>query len=143
MTEVQRVRVRRAAARRRWDNEWLDLVVAMAISIALLVPTGLLSLPPTVDRLTISNPTVYDIHVAVGDGDGSWMPVITVGHGNTATTADVIDQGDVWEFRFRGQGRAGGELTISRDDLETAGWRLTIPAEVGEQLAELGAPPPP
>jgi hypothetical protein len=129
---------------RLWDSEWFDLAIAMATPL-LLLPMGLLDMPPTIDRLTIDNRSVYDLHVAVSgrDDDDRWLLVTTVGRGSTTTTYDLIDQGDVWRFRFRGQGRAGGEVVASRADLEAASWHLTVPAEVGERLAEQGAPPSP
>jgi len=134
----------RGRLRRSWDSEWFDLVVAMTTSWLLLIPTGLLDMPPTIDRLTIENPTVYDIHIDASDEEGDgWVAVTTVGRQGTGSTTNVIDQGDVWRFRFRGQGRDGGELTVARTDLEADGWELTIPDAVGERLAELGAPPSP
>ncbi len=50
--------------------------------------------------------------------------------------SEVIDQGDVWVFRFDSQGESGGELRLSRTELEAAGWRVSIPAEVGARLAQ-------
>jgi hypothetical protein len=142
VTEIQGARLRDPQVRHRWDNEWLDLAIAMTTSFLLLVPTGLLSLPPRIDRITITNPTVYDISVAVSDGDGEdWVSVLTVGHDGTDSRTNVIDQGDTWQFHFRGQGRDGGELTVTRPELVASDWQLTIPVEVGERLAELGAPP--
>lgn len=142
MRAVHSMPTGRATLRRPWDSPLFDVVVSMLASFLLLVPTGLLAMPATVDRLTVENPTAYDISVAVsGANDDGWMSVLIVEHDGTAWTTNVIDQGDTWRFRFRGQGRAGGELTINRSDLVTADWTVTIPTEVGDRLAELGAPP--
>lgn len=130
--------------RRGWDSPWLDLAASFVVSYLVLVPTGLLDMPPTVERITFENPTAYDIAIAVSDAEGDgWLPVTTVRHGGTASVTGVIDQGEVWQFRFRSQGSPGGELTVPRADLVTDDWRLTIPAGVGDRLAALGAPPSP
>jgi hypothetical protein len=140
-----RVRHRRGTRLRYvWDSEWRDLIIAASAAWLLVFPTGLLDMPFTIDRLTVDNPTVYDISLAVSDADGeSWLPVLIVDRESTAWTTNVIDQGDIWRFRVRSQGRAGGELTIPRAELEAAGFRLTLPSEVGERLARYGAPPSP
>ena len=41
------------------------------------------------------------------------------------------------------QGETGGEVRLSRSELEGSGWRIVIPAEVGTRLADAGAPPTP
>jgi hypothetical protein len=55
----------------------------------------------------------------------------------------VVDQGEVWLFRFDSQGKTGGELRLNRSELEASGWRIAIPDEVGTRLADAGAPPTP
>jgi len=57
--------------------------------------------------------------------------------------AEVIDQGEVWLFRFDSQGSSGGELRLTRAELEASDWTVVVPAEVGTRLAQAGAPPTP
>jgi hypothetical protein len=141
MSDTEATTVRLRPLRRRWDSRGLDAVVAMSVSFLLLVPTGLLSLPPSVDALTFDNPIGYVIDVQVSDETGeSWMAVTRAGPTSTTRVVNVIDQGDVWRFRFRGQGHPGGEMTVPRADLIAADWHVQIPVEVGERLAALGAP---
>lgn len=98
---------------------WLDLVVAAVAPAALLGATGVLEPPATVARLTIANPTDYDLAVAVGrPGDDDVVRLFTVIHGHTSSTAHVPDQGDDWRIELRSQGVAAAR-----------------------QLAEQGAPP--
>jgi hypothetical protein len=52
----------------------------------------------------------------------------------------VIDQGEVWIFRFRHWGDPIRELSLTRAELERNGWRLEVPDEVEERLQELGRP---
>ena len=118
------------------------LVVAAAVVLTSVV--GMSAGPSTVPRLTFENPTVYalDIDVSPGTGTG-WVSAGSVRQQSTADVNEVVDQGDVWLFRFQSQGRSGGELRMSRTELEASAWRIAIPGDVGTRLAEAGAPPTP
>lgn len=120
------------------------LVVALAAAVGLTSLVGLSSGPGTVSRITFENPTVYalDIEVSPGTGTG-WTSAGSVRQKSTADVHEVIDQGEQWLFRFDSQGSSGGELRLTRSDLEASGWTVAIPAEVGRRLAEAGAPPTP
>ncbi len=120
----------------------LFLAVAAALGLTSLV--DLSSGPGTVARITFENPTVYalDIEVSPGTGTG-WTSAGSVRQESTADVHEVIDQGDVWLFRFDSQGASGGELRLTREELEASGWTVSIPAEVGTRLEEAGAPPTP
>ena len=63
--------------------------------------------------------------------------------GNSTDVRDVIDQGDVWTFRFTSQGYDAGQVQITKADLKRSDWRVVIPAAVGERLAGQGATPTP
>ena len=118
------------------------LAVTAAVALASLVDLG--GRRATVPRLIYENPTVYALDVEVSPGPGhGWTSAGFVGQRSTGVVEEVPDQGDVWLFRFDSQGETGGELRLSRAELEGAGWKVTIPAEVGRRLAELGAPPTP
>jgi hypothetical protein len=96
---------------------------------------------PRVDRITISNPTAYDIDVEVTDRDrDGWLPVAIVEAGSEHISQDVIDQGEVWVFRFLHWGDPVGEFSPTRAELERNGWRVEVPGEVEERLQELGRP---
>lgn len=127
--------------RRRWIYDGLTLVLALA---AIVPATRLLDLPPFIERITVMNPTVYDIGIEVTgrDRDG-WVAVGTARRESTSVFEAILDQGDVWIFRFSAQGRDGGELRVPRHQLEADAWTVAIPEEVGRKLAEQGAPPPP
>jgi hypothetical protein len=119
-------------------------VVALALAVVLTFLVGLSSGPGTVSRITFENPTPYalDIEVSPGTGTG-WTSAGSVRQQSTADVAEVIDQGDVWQFRFDSQGSSGGEVRLTRAELEASGWTVVIPAEVGTRLAQAGAPPTP
>jgi hypothetical protein len=71
------------------------------------------------------------------------MPMSTAHRRSTTSAVDVIDQGDMWTFRFRAQGRPAGELHLQRDELEAADWAVEIPTSTEQTLADAGAQPPP
>lgn len=118
----------------------LGLVTALALAFVLSRSAG----PAKVARLTFENPTVYAIDIDVSPGTGTgWTSVGSVRQQSTVDVEEVTDQGDEWLFRFDSQGETGGELRLSRSELEASGWRVVIPPEVGSRLAEAGAPPTP
>ena len=98
--------------------------------------------PPTVDRIVIANPTDYLLGVQVTrrDLDG-WLPVTLVEPRSESVAQEVIDQGEVWIFRFLHWGDEVGEFSVTRAELERNGWRVTVPEQVEERLRNLGRPP--
>jgi hypothetical protein len=97
-----------------------------------------------VDEVTIVNNTAYSPNVDVTDGarDG-WLGLATVGPESSSTVREVIDQGDVWIFRFDYVGMHAEELEVSRRDLERNEWRVSVPESFEDRLREMGIPPPP
>lgn len=95
---------------------------------------------PTVDEVTVVNPTEYTLDVEASGGDDQWLPLAIV-PARSEETRETIDHGDVWIFRFRHWGEPVGETSMSRAELERSGWRVEVPQEVGERLQDLGRPP--
>lgn len=130
----------------RMDRPWQvwDLVIAAGLLVA-MVPFGrLLEAPPVIDRISFENPTRYHISIEVSDGEGSgWMPVGTAERETTSTFEGVLDHGEVWLFRFSAQGEDGGELRVTREELERDQWLVPIPDRVAQELQDKGAPYPP
>ena len=120
------------------------VVVGLATAVGLTSLVGQTSGPKTVARITFENPTAYALDIEVSSGAaGGWTSAGSVRQKSTAEVSEVIDQGDVWVFRFDSQGASGGEVRLSRTELEASGWRVPVPAEVGARLAAAGAPPNP
>ena len=120
------------------------IVLGLVTAVTLALVVGRSAGPAKVARLTFENPTVYAIEIEVSPGtDTGWTPAGSVRQQSTVDVEEVTDQGDVWLFRFTSQGEVGGELRLTRSELEAAGWRIVIPPEVGTRLADLGAPPTP
>ena len=120
------------------------LVLGVAVALGLTFLAGLSGGSSTVPRITVENPTAYAIDIEVSPGTGTgWTSAGSVRQQSTADVLEVIDQGDVWLFRFDSKGETGGELRLTRAELAASGWRIVIPGEVGTRLAGAGAPPTP
>jgi hypothetical protein len=122
-------------------NDWFAATAAAAVAVAgswLLVPGE----PGRVD-LAIDNPTDHDISVAArgGDDDG-WQPIATLEASSARSIEDVYDHGGRWVFRLSGRGRGVLDLTVSRADLEAAGWSLEVPVRLNQQLTDPEATAP-
>lgn len=113
-----------------------------SVLVLALLTAGCLGRPPTVERITVVNPTTYDLDVDVSDQarDG-WLPVAIVEARSEAVAQEVLDQGDHWVFRFLHWGDPVGELSLTRAELERSGWRVEVPEHVLERLQQLGRPP--
>src|SRR4051812_31268201 len=103
----------------------LAAVAAAGIVLVLVATSGG---PKFMSRVTVVNPTAYDLDVDVAGaaGDG-WTGVGTVERTGTETFQDVVDQGDTWILRFSYAGKAAGEVRTSSQDLARAHWRIEVP----------------
>jgi hypothetical protein len=114
---------------------------------ALLVMVAVLCLmacsaAPTVDRITIVNATEYDLQVEVAASDRErWLPVAIVEARSEKVAQRILDQGDLWIFRFLHLGDPIGELSFTRPELEASDWRVEVPAQIAERLQRLGRAP--
>ena len=96
---------------------------------------------PAVEEVTIVNETAYDVEVEVGTAEGDvWLPLARVEARSTGSAREVIDQGDVWVFRFRHWGEPVEEMSLTREGLQGEGWRIEVPETVAERLEDLGRP---
>ena len=120
----------------------LTLGLAAATSVMLLVT--LIPSAHFVERVTVINPTSYDLLIEVSDGHGDgWLTLGVAESENSTNIGEVYDRGRQWTFRFIAQTMNGGRLTITRAELQRTNWRVEIPAAVGDTLSEAGAPLPP
>ena len=136
-TTTERPRV----GRYRGAHWGLLLAAGLACFIGVAALVRALELPPVVNWLTLENPSQFHMTVSVTtDAHDEWIVVGTVRRGTTETFGDVVDQGDVWVFRFGAQGKVGGELRLSRAQLEESGWTVQVPSRIGAELEAQGAP---
>ena len=123
----------------------LPYALAVIAAVALAVAAAGVSRGPTfVDRVEVVNRSPYELSVDVrGTAARGWVALGYVDQDASTPVHEVLDQGRQWTFRFRSQGQSGGQLTVSRAELQASDWRLDVPAAVGERLRMAGAPPSP
>lgn len=120
----------------------LAVMAVVAIGGVLAVSRLGLDEPSFVRELTVVNPLVYKIDIEVkGPDHTGWTDLGTIRRETTKTIEEVVDQGSHWVFRFSYGGEVGGEMTTDRSGLEATGWRITVPADVGERLRQAGLKP--
>ena len=104
MSATTKVRAARQS-RLRWLVHSDIVSVATAGAVAIGVGFAFLRSPETIDTVSVTNPTDYDIGVEVRGAEGGWMPMSTAQHNTTTVVSDVIDQGAIWTIRFTAQGQ--------------------------------------
>jgi hypothetical protein len=121
----------------RW---WAVPLAALVVATWSVSVNRLLVDVAHIDRLTVVNPTAYDIGVEVTDGDRDGWLTLGDAHDRTATSfEEVLDQGKVWILRFA-EGEAS-ELRLTREELERADWRVELPVETESRLRPRWGPP--
>jgi hypothetical protein len=106
-----------------------------ALAAVLLVVSLTLGMPGR-ETLRFDNRTDVAVRVvASDDGRNGWLPVGTVDAGSRARVTEVIDQGDVWRFRYEVGPDRIAEVRRTRDQLEAADWTVVIPADAADALS--------
>jgi len=96
--------------------------------------------PGVIERVTVDNPTPYQVEVAVaGSEGGSRLALGPVAAGERHAFASVVDQGDRWIVHVTSARSDGGQFVLRRADLQRGKWVITIPEEVASRLAANGA----
>jgi hypothetical protein len=132
---------RRAGVVQRYLSTDIAIGVA-AVTAGIIGLIAMPSGPDMVGRLTIDNPSKYDVQVVL-DHNGSELPIGTVEEHSTGNFSDVIDQGGTWTFVFRAQGRDAGRFKVNRSDLSGHDWHYTIPSGASSRLQNDGVPASP
>jgi hypothetical protein len=126
----------------RTPQRAVGLFLGAAVLVVMLVAPSLVT-GAFVPRLTVNNTaTPFDLNVDVtGPGRDGWFDLGTVARDTQGVLEEVADPGETWVFRFSYAGVATNEVVVSRAELRDAGWRVTVPATVGEELAGAGVVP--
>ncbi|MDQ3784512.1 MAG: hypothetical protein M3360_06500 [Actinomycetota bacterium] len=96
-----------------------------------------------VEAVTVVNRTDYPARVEVSNASREeWLGLTFTRADAETVVQDVIDQGEVWVFRFGYGSRHEEQFTISRSDLVKADWRVEVPQSFEESLRELSVEPP-
>lgn len=97
-----------------------------------------------IDAVRIVNDTEYSTNVgATGKARDGWLGLAVVGPQSSTTVEKVIDQGEVWIFRFDYVGKYEEEVEITRRELERNDWTVEVPESLGQRLRDLSVPPSP
>lgn len=134
-------RPRPAPARRRSDVlAVLAAVLGLVLALGVLLPA--MEVPPHVERITIDNPHEWSAAVEASDASRQgWVGIGTVGKNAAHGFEKVLDQGHTWTFRFSYAGFDGGELAVSRADLQRNGWKIAVPDEFATRMRAAGLGP--
>lgn len=97
-----------------------------------------------VKEVKIVNETEYPANVDLsGKNRDGWLRLTVVEGQSTRAVGEVIDQGEVWIFRFDYASKHQEEVEISRSELERNDWTVEVPEAFEQRLRALGEPPPP
>jgi hypothetical protein len=121
----------------------ITLLIAVVI-VVLALWSGLFSPAKHVERLTIENP--YDWTVTIEArrvGGEGWTSLGTVGPHVKREYREVLDVGRTWEVRFHVPGAFAVSLVVPRQQLEAAGWAITVPPSLASAARAAGLPPSP
>jgi hypothetical protein len=127
-TQLTATALRGRRPRRRWNDE----VIAVVTSVCVALAAGLLMMaaePTRVDRLSITNPSEYQIRIRAGNST-----LTDVEAGTSRQYQDIFDQGQRWVFAFASQSVEAGTIEIDRAVLADNDWTVVIPENVIEAL---------
>jgi hypothetical protein len=97
-----------------------------------------------VDEVSIVNETEYSATVEVtGSNRDGWLELRVVEPHSTTAVEDVIDQGEVWIFRFDYLGKHQEDVEVSSSELAQSDWSVEVPQSFEQSLRDMGVPPPP
>jgi hypothetical protein len=112
-------------------------LVALLVLAPLVLVVTLTHGPPMVGAVTVVNTSRAPVTVEVSDGDdSSVLPLGTVDVRSRLRFAQVLDQGDRWRFRYSVGPDQVGAVDLSRDELEQAGWEVTVAPDVADALPD-------
>ncbi|HEV3134674.1 MAG TPA: hypothetical protein VG348_08215 [Acidimicrobiia bacterium] len=113
------------------------VVVGGLVALVLIFAgTQALEGPGVIERVTVDNPTPYQVEIAVaGTAGGSGLVLGPVSSGERHVFASVFDQGDRWVLHVTSARSDAGEFVVRRADLERSNWVITIPNEIASRLA--------
>jgi hypothetical protein len=113
------------------------VIPAVFVVAAILLVVNLTLGVPAREALRFDNRTGVAVRVTASDDDrNGWLPVATVDARSRNRVAEVIDQGDVWRFRYEVGPDRIAEVRRTRAQLEADDWTVVIPAGVADTLSD-------
>ena len=116
-------------------------VVAVAL-FALLVLTAwpVLTTPPAVDRLEVTNETPWPVQLSLrAPGERGWTPLGVAPALAGTAFSEIPDPGARWQLRFR---YAGTEVvtSVTRAAVAGDGWVLSVPVAFTTEMESASVP---
>lgn len=131
------------AAYRYAARHWLVLVTIVVGCGVLLAGTRVLTSGSFVRHVNIANSSEYAIDVRVTDDPPEgWMPLGPAQPDKTTTFEEVYDQGRTWTLSFA-YAQFEKSITVSRAELQNAGWRVDVPDDLIRELRSARVPATP
>jgi hypothetical protein len=119
------------------------IAVVVAGCLALVGAVRFLAPSAFVARVEVENRSEYAIDVSVADGSGNGPTALGAAQPKRTTTfEDVYDVGRTWVFSFTHAGLEES-ITMSRPQLDTSGWRVSVPPDLIGRLHLAHVPPTP
>jgi hypothetical protein len=117
------------------------LIAGVSTTILVL---GACSSVSFVEQLSLVNNTEYSANVEVtGPNQDGWLELNHLEPNSTTVVQDVIDQGELWIFRFDYLGRYQMEMEVSSRELAQSDWTIEVPERFEQALRNMGVAPPP
>ena len=121
-------------------KEWPSFISSLIVALTFAACSNV----SFVEEITFLNETDYPAHVEVTDESRQgWLGLTIAQRDRETVVHEVIDQGDIWVFRFDYAGKHEQEVEISRSELASSDWTVEVPQGFGEALGRLGVEPPP
>lgn len=136
-TRLTETSTRGPRQRRRWNDETIALIVSVAVALG----AGLFMMksePARIDRLSVTNPSEYQIRLAVGNSKLGYVDAEA-----SREYRDVFDQGDRWVLTFASQSIEAGTIEVDRSVLADNNWTVVIPNDIIEILRAAPIEPAP
>jgi hypothetical protein len=112
------------------------VVPAAFLLAAILLVVNLTLAVPGRETLRFDNRTGVAVRVTASDeARNGWLPIATVDARSRNRVTEVIDQGDVWRFRYEVGPDRLAEMRRTRAQLEAADWTVVIPADAADALS--------
>jgi hypothetical protein len=112
------------------------VIPAVFVLAAILLVVNLTLAVPGREALRFDNRTGVAVRVTASDASGDgWLPIATVDARSRNRVTEVLDQGDVWQFRYEVGPDRIAELRRTRAQLKAADWTVVIPAGAADALS--------
>ncbi len=112
------------------------VIPAVLVVAAILLVVSLTAAVPAREALRFDNRTGVAVRVTASDaGRTGWLPIGTVDARSRNRVTEVIDQGDVWRFRYEVGPDRIAEVRRTGARLSADDWTVVIPADTADSLS--------